>query len=314
MEPRHPQHRYLRQTRPLPALALTPSADVTQALRTADPTRSGDPATLERIWAASLGVAGEAVVVAAGRELALSRLMACLLGPDDVVALAGPADPDLRRAVLLPGARWVDLGRDARWGLQTEALDRVLADGVSSLCVFSRPGPLGLPVDPLSAVERALDAGQTVVVDEEYLAWAAPGSVSALALLGLHPERLIVLRGMPEAGLGDRSPVLLVAPGLASRLRPALPPAICEPALAGALAALADPLGLAAAARGAAATVSSLAAALAPDPDHHVSASAGPRLLVRRYDGQPLGAVPVAAEAWTDGDSALRDATVLTPR
>jgi histidinol-phosphate/aromatic aminotransferase/cobyric acid decarboxylase-like protein len=312
MKPRHPQHHYLRESPPLPALGVAPATGAADAARAADPFASASALNLVAIWAASLGVEPSAALIGRDRDTLLAAVLACLLGPEDVVALAGPADPALKRAILIPGARWVDVGRDLGWSLQTEALERVIFDQAASVCVFCRPGPLGLPLDALAPIERALDAGLTVVVDEEFLAWAPPDAVSALALLGAHPDRLVVLRAMPAAGLGDLGPALAVAPGLASRFRAALPQRLPEPALAGALAALADPMALVATARAAAHARDALAATLAVYPDLLVAASGGPRLLVKRRDGGPFEPRGATVTPWTDADSALRDAVVLT--
>lgn len=313
MTPRHPQHQYLRESPPLPDLSVAPSAGTADAVRGADPFASASALNLGAIWAASLGVDASAAVVGRDRDTLLARVLACSLGPDDVVALAGPADPALKRSILLPGARWVDVGRDMGWALQAEALERVIVDRAASVCVFCRPGPLGLPLDPLGPIERALDAGLSVVVDEELVAWAPPGTASALALLTAHPDRLVVLRALPESGLGGLSPALALAPGLASRLRAALTQRLSAPALAGALAALADPMALVAAARAAAQSRDALAAPLKASPELLVAASAGPRLLVKHRDGSPWEPTRAPATPWTDADSALRDAVVLTP-
>lgn len=314
VEFRHPQHQYLRASPPLPGLSVGPSVGTAAAVRSADPYVSAPALNLGAIWASSLGVDPSAALVGRDRDTLLANVLACLLGPDDVVALAGPVDPALKRSILLPGARWVDVGRDVNWSLQTEALERVIVDRAASVCVFCRPGPLGLPLDPLGPIERALSAGLTAVVDEELLAWAPAGTASALALLTEHPDRLVVLRAMPESGLGALSPALAVAPGLAPRLRAALPQHLSAAALAGVLAALADPVALAAAARTAAHARDALAGPLEASPELLVSASAGPRLLVKRRDGGPWDpARGGSARLWTDADSALRDAVVLTP-
>ncbi|MEZ4265194.1 MAG: hypothetical protein R3F39_02360 [Myxococcota bacterium] len=313
MKARHPQHQYLRESPPLPRVDLAPPADVDAAARLADPFASGSAGNLCAIWASALGVDPSAAVIAPDRETLLGRVLACLLGPDDVVALSGPVDPALKRAILVPGARWVDVGRDLDWGLQAEALERVILDRAATVCVFCRPGPLGLPLDPLAHVERALEAGLAVVVDEEFWAWTPPLSPSAVALLAEHPERLVVLRGLPQAGLGELAPALALAPGLAPRLRAALPQRLSAPALASALAALADPMALAAAARAACQVRDRLAGELGGDAGLLVAASAGPRLLVKRRDGGEWEPPHKAAEVWRDADSALRDAVVLTP-
>lgn len=312
MELRHPQHRHLRATPSLPTIRLAPSPSVADAVRRADPFGTSRADALTTIWAASLGLDPASAVVAPGRDAGLAVLLACLLGPEDVVALAGPVDPALQRAILLPGARWVDVGRDFEWSLQSGALDRVLADQAAKVCVFCRPGPLGLPLDALGLVERALGAGLTVVVDEEYLAWAPSDAASAVALMAAHPDRLIVLRGMPEAGLGPLTPALLVGPRWSPRLRSAIPQELPDAALAGALAALAEPVSLAAAARAAVSARDALAARLGADRALHVASSAGPRLLVKRLDGRPL-AHEAAASPWTDRDAAYRDAAVIAP-
>ena len=239
-----------------------------------------DPQLL-RALADHAGVAPERVVVAASADALLGAVCQILLGPGDRVALAAPAAPELLRAVLLVGARYVDVGRDAEHALQVPFLERALADGDVCLTALGRPAPITGLHAPAGAIAAALAAGSNLLLDTRH---------AGFSLSRPEPppddDRLIVVDDLAtRVGLGPLGIAWAVAATpLAERLRRALPPhALSQAAVAAALEALGPARSeVMSRARAVARLRDTLRADLDALPGWRVVAGEGPALLVRR--------------------------------
>lgn len=302
MEPRKPAHRFLPEPpwtrRPLPS-APRPGLDLSDLSGTTPPppgvraaaanydalapaARDGGP--LRLALAATHGVGPERVFPGTDLADVFGAVAQAALGADDIAALAEPCDPAVLHAVLVAGARYVDIGRDAAMELQPEALGRLLADEVPRLVVLARPAIPSGTVAPLDAVHAALADSAVVVVDESRLDWAGPAAPSALSLFddaAVDTSGLVVVRRLE--GLGSASVAYAIAEtdvaALMWRVRPVCP--LTPPVMAAALEALQLSVPIFAAVEEAAGRRDRLAAALR-DAGFDVPDSKGPCLLVRR--------------------------------
>jgi histidinol-phosphate aminotransferase len=94
---------------------------------------------------------------------------------------------------------WVDVERDAGFGISVERAARAVADAQPTLVFLTSPNnPTGtaMPLELISAVCEA--APGLVVVDEAYFEFARSGTPSALSLLPRYPG-LVVTRTMSKA-------------------------------------------------------------------------------------------------------------------
>ncbi len=318
--PRHPQHRFLVAATKPPAAAvhpLGPPPSVLAAARAADPHlawASGDESLAQAV-ARVARTSPDRVVVAASADALLGALCQLLLVPGDRVALAGPAPPDLLRALLLVGARYVDVGRDAAFSVQLPFLQRVLDDGDVGLTALGRPCPVtGVPT-PEAALAAALESGGHVLLDRRHAAFA-----DALPTVRAEGRGLIVLDGLAaSAGLGPLGVAwMLVEPDLAELLRGALPSrGLSCAAVAAALVALGSAHDeVTARANHVSATRAALQGALRELPGWQVVDGQGLSVLVR-YPGAPASEVAAMFQkaglvvAW-DLHPSWRDAVRIT--
>jgi histidinol-phosphate/aromatic aminotransferase/cobyric acid decarboxylase-like protein len=183
---------------------------------------ANDGVSTQGLIARAEGVLEEQVVVAGGLAELFGRICSVVLEGGERVALAEPSRPELVNGLLSAGARYVDPGRGAQWAVSEDAMDRLLEDGELSMVVLGRPcAPAGVLVS-VRCIERSLDAGLVVVVDESWLLFSNKDEENLAPILAeARGQRLILLRCMGASwGLDPlRAGFALTGAALATELR-----------------------------------------------------------------------------------------------
>ena len=100
-------------------------------------------AHVAQVWAASIGVEPDDLVLFGSGGEAVRTLTSALVAPGDVVLLGEPAEVALPAAVLAVGGRYLDIGRDQRGRLPIGALRRAAELHVDAVLWASTPALTG---------------------------------------------------------------------------------------------------------------------------------------------------------------------------
>ncbi len=184
-----------------------------------------------------VGVSPDAIVAGAGSDELIDLILRAVVAPGDAVIDCSPTFGMYAFLARIAGARVVDVPRREDFSVDVDATTAHAA-GAKAVFLASPNNPTG-NVTPKEQIERLLDLGILVVVDEAYVEFAGE-SVAALV-----PERegLVVLRTFSKwAGLaGLRVGYGVMAPALARVLmRIKQPYNVSVPAQVAAVAALDD--------------------------------------------------------------------------
>lgn len=198
-----------------------------------------DPAQtrLRERLAAYVGVSPDAIVAGAGSDELIDLLLRAVIAPGDAVIDCPPTFGMYAFLARIAGARVVDVPRREDFSVDVSGV-AARAAGAKAVFLASPNNPTGNPT-PSEDVERLLDLGLLVVVDEAYVEFAG-GSVAPLLS---EREHLVVLRTFSKwAGLaGLRVGYGIMAPALARVLmRIKQPYNVSVPAQVAAIAALED--------------------------------------------------------------------------
>jgi histidinol-phosphate/aromatic aminotransferase/cobyric acid decarboxylase-like protein len=221
---------------------LGPSPAALAAARSTDPTRypPAGAAPLVEAAAALLGVRVERVVPGAGAAELLMRTALAHLRPGDTALVLGPCFGEYRRAVAACGARTVrwEAGAADGFALDPAAVASAARRSGAVLGILARPqNPTGV-LSPTGAVAELVAAtpGVTWVVDEAFIGLCdAPRSTAGREVVTVRSlTKELALPGL-RVGVAD-------APAPVARALRALAPPWCvsAPAIAAAVAGLAD--------------------------------------------------------------------------
>jgi histidinol-phosphate aminotransferase len=221
---------------------LGPSPAALAAARGADPTRypPAGAGPLIDAAAALLGVHPERVVPGAGAAELLVRSLLAHLRPGDTALVLGPCFGEYRRAAAACGARTVSWEASPRDGF---ALDPAAVAAAARRCdavvgILARPqNPTGV-LCPAGAIAdlAAATPGTTWVVDEAFAGLCDdPGSTAGTEVVTVRSlTKELALAGL-RVGVAD------APPRVARALRALAPPwCVSAPAIAAAVAGLAD--------------------------------------------------------------------------
>jgi histidinol-phosphate aminotransferase len=182
------------------------------------------------------------VVPVPGASWGLWLCAVSLLRPGDVCLAVGPCFGEYERQAAMCGARYREVRPSPLHAWPAEGLETALRRG-ASLCLIGNPSnPAGAAV-PQDRLRRlcAAHPGTCFVIDEAFAAFAPEGT--SLLDQGPPPANAIVVRSLTkELGLpGLRMGYLVATPGPAAVLAGLMPPwPLGAPALAAAVAGLAD--------------------------------------------------------------------------
>lgn len=221
---------------------LGPSPAALAAARSADPTRypPAGAAPLVEAAAALLGVGAQRVVPGAGAAELLVRTALAHLRPGDTALVLGPCFGEYRRAVAACGARTVrwEAGPADGFALDPSAVAAAARRAGAVLGILARPqNPTGV-LSPVGTVAELVAAtpGMTWVVDEAFIGLCDdPRSTAGTEVVTIRSlTKELAIAGL-RVGVAD-------APAPVARALRALAPPWCvsAPAIAAAVAGLAD--------------------------------------------------------------------------
>lgn len=223
---------------------LGPSRAALRAAGNATLTRYPEPAAapLGRAAANRHRVPVDSIVPVPGASWGLWLCGVGLLCPGDRCVGVSPAYAEYRRCAELARAEYCEVAvTEPPWQPDLTVLERALEG--AAVCFLANPGN---PTGALIAAGRlrqlcAAHSRTTFIVDEAFVDFAPPDS--SLIADGLPPENAVVVRSLTKSlGLpGLRMGYLVARPDLALALGGMLPPwPLSAPALAAAVAGLAD--------------------------------------------------------------------------
>jgi len=175
--------------------------------------------------AAKLGVETAQVVVGAGADELIELLFKLFVSPGEAVINCPPTFGMYTFCAAVAGVREVVVERDANFSLDVEAIVAAARANHAKLVLLCAPNnPDGGYISP-DALQRLLELACIVVLDEAYIAFAAPdlvgefGAANSARLVADHPN-LVVLRTFSKwAGLaGLRCGYGVFAPEIAKYL------------------------------------------------------------------------------------------------
>ncbi|MEX2431216.1 MAG: histidinol-phosphate transaminase [Dehalococcoidia bacterium] len=168
------------------------------------------------------GIGPEHIVVGNGSDEIIDLLFRALLAPDDAIVNCTPTFGMYSFSAHVCGGRTISVNRGPAFEVDVDAvLSAAATDKVKIIVIASPNNPTGNSI-PMRDVERLLDSGPLVMVDEAYVEF---DGTSVAPLLARHPN-LVVLRTLSKwAGLaGMRVGYGIMAPELADVLMKAKPP------------------------------------------------------------------------------------------
>jgi histidinol-phosphate aminotransferase len=176
---------------------------------------------LRRALAAYVGVEPDYVVAGSGSDEIVDLLLRLVIEPGDAIVIAPPTFGIYVFSGQVTGATVVEAPRDAAYRLDTPAIVEAIEAGAKVVFIDSPNNPTGI-VTPPEEIERLLETGALVVLDEAYYEFSG----TTLAELVPQRENLVVLRTLSKwAGLaGLRLGYGVMAPELAARLMRIKPP------------------------------------------------------------------------------------------
>ena len=168
-----------------------------------------------------VSVGPEHVVMGNGSDEIIDLLLRAFLAPGEAVIDCTPTFGMYTFTAHVCGGRTIEVPRDERFGVDVDGVLRAAEQGAKIVIIASPNNPSGSST-PLADVQRLLDAGLFVIVDEAYREF---GGESATGLVGDNPG-LVVLRTLSKwAGLaGLRVGYGVMAPELSEILLRLKPP------------------------------------------------------------------------------------------
>jgi histidinol-phosphate aminotransferase len=197
-----------------------------------------DQRRLRAALAARHGVTPEAIVAGAGSDELIDLLFRAYVEPGDRIVIASPTFGMYAFDAELHGAELVDVPLRDDWTADAAALGRAAA-GARAVFIPSPNNPTG-GLLPAAAVERLLESGALLVVDEAYIEFAHAESLAARAAAG---APLAVLRTFSKwAGLAGLRVGYAVLPSEVAQvlMQVKQPYGVSVPAEVAALASLED--------------------------------------------------------------------------
>ncbi|MBF6598927.1 MAG: histidinol-phosphate transaminase [Dehalococcoidia bacterium] len=175
-----------------------------------------DQRALRDALAAYLHVDDERIVCGLGSDDLIDLVLRAVIAPGDAVIDCPPTFGMYLFSAQVAGARVLEAPRQASFALDVPRIEKLASDA-KAIFIASPNNPTGNLLPP-GQLERLLDTGLLVVVDEAYIEFAGTQH-SALPLLSEH-ENLVVLRTFSKwAGLaGLRAGYGIMSPALAAVL------------------------------------------------------------------------------------------------
>jgi histidinol-phosphate aminotransferase len=171
--------------------ALAALATEYAAHRYPDPDHRG----LRKALSERLGVPPECIVAGAGSDELIDLLFRCCVDADDSILIASPTFGMYAFNAELNGARVVDVPLGDGWKLDIDPLVEAARD--AQIVFLASPNNPTANAFAREDIERLLDAGALVVIDEAYIEFSHAESLAPLAASG---APLVVLRTFSKWG------------------------------------------------------------------------------------------------------------------